>query len=359
MSAEVPTLFTPLTLRGLTLRNRIGITPMCQYSAGSDGRPTDWHLMHLGQFAAGGAGLVIAEATAVLPEGRLSPQDTGLWDDDQAAAWRRIVDFLHANETPVGVQLVHAGRKASTEPPWRRTAYVPADRGGWRAVGPSPVAFGALPAPAELDLAGIGEVVDAFAAATRRAQDAGFDVVEIHAAHGYLLHSFLSPLANRRDDRYGGPFENRCRLLLEVVDAVRAAWPDDRPLFVRISATDWAEGGWTIDESVLLAGMLRQRGVDLVDCSSGGVVHDAVIPVEPGYQAQFAARVRQESGLATAAVGLITKPEHADRLIREGQADLVLLGREALRSPRWPLLAAASLGHDQEWPEQYRTATPR
>lgn len=359
MSADDLSLFSPLSLRGLTLKNRIGITPMCQYSAGSDGRPGDWHLMHLGQFAAGGAGLVIAEATAVLPEGRLSPQDTGLWHDDQAAAWQRVVRFMHENDTPVGVQLVHAGRKASTEPPWRRTAFVPPDRGGWATVGPSAISFGALPAPATLDRGGIARVVEAFAAATRRAVSARFDVVEIHAAHGYLLHAFLSPLSNQRGDEYGGSFENRSRLLMEVVHAVRASWPAERPLFVRISATDWVDGGWTPDDSVRLARLLGDSGVDLVDCSSGGAVPDAVIPAEPGYQTQFSARIRTEAGVPTAAVGLITDPTQADELIRSGAADLVLLGREALRSPRWPLLAAQALGHDQEWPAPYRTAARR
>lgn len=359
MSDETTTLVTPLTLRGLTLPNRTWISAMCQYSAGADGVPTTWHTVHLGQFATGGAGLVLTEATAVVPEGRLSPRDTGLWDDRQAEAWKEVVNFAHTQSTAIGVQLAHAGRKASTRPPWHGTAYVDPGDGGWRTEGPSTLPFGALPPPRELDLARIDEIVEAFAASARRAVAAGFDVVELHAAHGYLLHSFLSPLSNHRTDEYGGSFACRSRLLLRVVEAVRTQWPEDRPLFVRISATDWVEAGWTVDDSVALAGVLATRGVDLIDCSSGGSVPDAVIALGPGYQVPFAARVRAEAGIFTAAVGLITEPQQAADLLAEGAADAVFLGRAALRSPRWPLLAAAELGLDAAWPVQYETARPR
>lgn len=330
---------------------------MCQYSAGPDGVPSDWHLVHLGSFAVGGAGLVLTEATAVLPEGRLSPADTGLWDDEQTQAWSRVVRFLHAQGASAGAQLVHAGRKASTSPPWEGTTPVPAVDGGWRAVGPSAVPFGRLPAPSALDEGGIADVVDAFRRSALRAMDAGFDVVEIHAAHGYLLHQFLSPLVNARTDAYGGDFAGRTRLLLKVTSAVRDVWPDDRPLFVRVSATDWVAGGWDVDQTVALSRLLAERGVDLVDCSSGGAVPGADIPVEPGYQVGFAARVRAEAGIATAAVGLLTTAVQAEQVVATGRADAVLLGRELLRQPRWPLLAAAELGvADAPWPRQYEGA---
>ncbi|MGX6449621.1 NADH:flavin oxidoreductase/NADH oxidase [Patulibacter sp. S7RM1-6] len=354
---DPPDLFSPLTLRGLTLRNRIAVSPMCQYSA-EDGVPNDWHLVHLASRAVGGAGLVIAEATGVSPEGRISPQDLGLWNDEQTAAFRRIVDQIHAHGAAAGIQLAHAGRKASTFRPWEEDgrAEVPADRGGWTTVAPSAEAFAdGYPVPVALDAEGIREVRDDFVAATERAAAAGFDVVEVHAAHGYLLHEFLSPLSNHRTDEYGGDFAGRTRLLLEIVDAVRAAWGEERPLLARISATDWVEGGWSAEDSVRLAGELRERGVDLVDVSSGGNVAAAPIPVGSGYQTALAATVRG-AGIRTGAVGLITAPEQADAIVRTGQADLVLLARELLRDPYWPLHAAKALRRPAPVPVQYARA---
>lgn len=346
-------------MRDRTFVNRAWVSPMCQYSAGTDGRPADWHLVHLGQFAVGGAGLVLTEATAVLPEGRLSPADTGLWDDGQAQDWGRIVRFLHAQGSGVGVQLVHAGRKASTTPPWEGQRPVFHGDNGWDTVAPSPVAFGALPVPRALDQHGIDAVVAAFRASAERALLADFDVIELHAAHGYLLHQFLSPLTNLRTDGYGGTFTGRTRLLLEVVRAVREVWPESRPLFVRVSATDWVQGGWNADDTVALAQLLVSEGVDLLDCSSGGAVHDAVVPVGPGYQVAFAARVRWEAGMLSAAVGLICTPAEAEQVLADGSADAVLLGRAVLREPHWPLLAASALGVDVPWPQQYEGARPR
>jgi len=331
---------------------------MCQYSAAADGLPRDWHLVHLGQFAVGGAGLVMTEASAVLPEGRLSPADTGLWDDAQAQAWAPVVRFLQEHGSRAGIQLVHAGRKASAAPPWEGQVHVPPADGGWPTVAPSAIAFGSLPAPTALDAAGIARVIDAFRAAAARALQAGFDVVELHAAHGYLLHEFLSPISNTRTDAYGGDFDGRTRLLREVSRAVREVWPDDRPLFVRVSATDWIEGGWDGDATVALARLLADDGVDLLDCSTGGVVRDAVIPTGPRYQVAYAARVRAETGMPTAAVGLITDPHDAEAVLAEGAADAVMLGRAVLREPHWPLLAAAELGVDVTWPRQYDGAKP-
>ncbi len=349
-------LFDPLTLRGTTFRNRVWVSPMCQYSS-TDGRPDDWHLVHLGSLARGGAGLVLTEATAVSPEGRISPADAGIWTDEQAAGLGRITRFVHSQGAQAGIQLAHAGRKASTAPPFGPgSGYVgPAD-GGWATVAASALPFGRLPAPHALTAAEIAGVVADFAAATRRALAAGFDVVELHAAHGYLLHGFLSPLANRRSDSYGGSFENRLRFPLEVVDAVRAAWPADRPLFVRVSASDWADGGWTLADTIELARRLREHGVDLLDCSSGGAVPDARIEVGPGYQVPFAAAVRRESGLPTGAVGMITEVKQAADIIATGEADAVLLARALLRDPHWPLHAAAELGGDLRWPDQYLRA---
>lgn len=353
-------LFEPLRIRGVELRNRVGVSPMCQYSA-RDGFAGDWHLVHLGSFAIGGAGLVISEATAVVPEGRISPHDLGIWDDAHVPMLRRITDFVHAQGAVAGIQLAHAGRKASTWRPWQGSGAVPSEEGGWTDVwAPSPIPFSdTYPKPRELTEEGIRRVIDAFRAAAGRAVEAGFRVAEVHAAHGYLLHQFLSPLSNRRTDRYGGSFENRIRLPLEVVAAVREVWPEHLPLFVRISATDWVEGGWNVEESVAFARLLKEYGVDLVDCSSGGLVPDARIAVGPGYQVPFAERVRREAGVPTAAVGLITEPEQADRILREGQADMVLLARELLRQPHWPLLAAHRLGVDVPWPPQYERARPR
>lgn len=352
-----PHLFAPIRLRDVQARNRVWAAPMCQYSA-TDGVPNDWHLVHLGSLARGGAGLVLTEATAVSPEGRISPADTGIWDDDQRAAWSRIVTFLHGQGAVAAMQLAHAGRKASTRPPFAGRGAVPVGEGGWRPVGPSEVAFPGLPAPEPLDEAGIDAVVDDFARATERALAAGFDAVEVHAAHGYLLHEFLSPLSNRRTDAYGGSFENRARLLMRVVGGVRGVLPPGAPLLVRISATDWVDGGWTLDDSVALAALLREAGVDLVDVSSGGNAPTDV-PVEPGYQVPFARRLRREAGVATGAVGLISEPKQAEEVLAEGSADVVLLARALLREPHWPLRAAHELGADPEtvpWPPQYQRA---
>jgi 2,4-dienoyl-CoA reductase-like NADH-dependent reductase (Old Yellow Enzyme family) len=357
---HVTHLFAPVVLRGLTVRNRVWVAPMCQYSA-VDGVPNDWHLVHLGSFARGGAGMVMTEAAAVSPEGRISPADAGLWNDEQRDAWARIVGFVHGQGAGAAVQLAHAGRKASTRPPFEGGGSVPPEDGGWETVGPSAVAFPGLPAPRELTREEIDRVVDDFGRAAERAVAAGFDAVEIHAAHGYLLHEFLSPLSNLRDDEYGGSLENRARLLLRVVAAVRAVVPGTAPVLVRISATDWAEGGWTADDSVALARLLREAGVDLVDVSSGGNAR-ADIPVEPGYQVPFARRLREEAGIATGAVGLITEPRQAEQVLADGSADVVLLARAMLREPHWPLRAARELGvavgEGVDWPRQYLRAVP-
>ncbi|WLT32371.1 NADH:flavin oxidoreductase/NADH oxidase [Geothrix sp. PMB-07] len=350
-------LFQPLTLRGLTLPNRIAVSPMCQYSS-VEGLPTDWHLVHYGGLAQGGAGLVIAEAAAVLPEGRITADDLGIWNGAQAEALARIVRFMHAQGAVSGIQLAHAGRKASTPAPWKGSGgSIPVSAGGWTPVGPSALPFDATWAvPTVLDEAGLQGVIRAFADAARRSLDAGFLVAEIHAAHGYLLHQFLSPLSNRREDRYGGSFENRTRLLKEVTEAVRGVWPERLPLFVRLSATDWSEGGWNLEQSIELAKALKGLGVDLVDCSSGGLVPRAEIPLGPGYQVPFAARIRAEAGLPTGAVGLITDPEQAEQILAQESADLVLLARELLRDSRWPLRAAQVLGAEVPWPAPYARA---
>jgi 2,4-dienoyl-CoA reductase-like NADH-dependent reductase (Old Yellow Enzyme family) len=349
-------LFQPLTLRGLTLPNRIAVSPMCQYSS-RDGLPSDWHLVHLGGLAQGGAGLVFTEAAAVLPEGRISPEDLGLWNEAQASALAPIARFIAAQGAVPGIQLAHAGRKASTFAPWRGSGSVPAAAGGWTPVAPSALPFDpAWTVPAALDESGIRRVRQAFVEAARRALEAGFLVAELHAAHGYLLHQFLSPLSNRRTDAYGGSFENRTRLVREVAADLRAAWPERLPLLVRISATDWVEGGWNLDESVDLAKALKALGVDLVDTSSGGLSPQQKIALGPGYQVPFAARIRAEAGIPTGAVGLITEPEQAERILAEGSADLVLLARELLRNPRWPLHAAQALGAETPWPVQYARA---
>jgi len=355
----MPHLFEPLALRSLTLAHRVVVSPMCQYSS-VDGFSTDWHLVHLGSRAVGGAALVFTEAAAVTAEGRISPQDLGVYDDRHVEGLERIVRFVHSQGAAAGIQLAHAGRKASTARPWEGgRAVAPAD-GGWEPVGPTAAPFSATyPVPRELTITEIADVVAAFRAAATRARAAGFDVAEIHAAHGYLIHEFLSPLVNTRTDEYGGSYDNRVRLCLEVVDAVRSVWPENLPVFVRLSATDWKEGGWDIEPSVELARRLRDRGVDLVDCSSGGAVADVKIAVGPGYQVAFAERIRREAGIATGAVGLITDPAQADTIVRTGQADCVLLARELLRDPYWPLHAAQALGHVVPWPKQYvRAAGP-
>ncbi|SCE78883.1 2,4-dienoyl-CoA reductase [Micromonospora haikouensis] len=351
-------LFTPLALRAVTLPNRVALAPMCQYSAGPDGLPTDWHRVHLGSRAVGGAGLVLTEATAVVPEGRISPQDVGLWSDAHVDAWRPVTAFVAAQGAVPAVQLAHAGFKASTYRPWApRRGGVPDAEGGWAPVGPGAEPF--VPdyrVPTALDEAGIAGVVEAFATAAGRAVDAGFAAVEIHAAHGYLLHEFLSPLTNHRADGWGGDRAGRMRLALEVARAVRATVGESVPVLTRISATDWTEGGWTVEDSVVLAGELAAAGVDLVDASSGGAAPRATIPVGPGYQVPLAARIRREAGVATGAVGLIVEPEQAEQIVAGGEADLVLLGRELLRDPYWPRRAAAKLGATPDWPAQYERA---
>jgi 2,4-dienoyl-CoA reductase-like NADH-dependent reductase (Old Yellow Enzyme family) len=356
----MPGLFDPLTIRDLTFANRVFVSPMCQYSS-ENGYANDWHFVHLGSRAVGGAGLVLTEATAVLPEGRISPQDLGFWEDGHIEMLAKIVGFIHEQGSIAGMQLAHAGRKASTSRPWEGHDAVPESEGGWtKVVAPSAIPFSeTYPMPQELTGDGIREVIDAFAAAARRACQAGFRVVEIHAAHGYLIHEFLSPLSNKREDEYGGSFENRTRLCREVVTAVRAAWPKELPLFIRISATDWVEGGWTIEESVRLTGDLKEKGVDFVDCSSGGNALHAKIPVGPGYQTKFAERIRREAGIMTGAVGMITSPEQADHIIQTGQADAVIMAREFLRDPYWPLRAARELEQATAWPVQYLRAAPK
>jgi 2,4-dienoyl-CoA reductase-like NADH-dependent reductase (Old Yellow Enzyme family) len=351
-------LFDPLKLRDVTFSNRIGIPPMCQYSA-TDGVASDWHFIHYGSRAVGGAALMIVEATAVVPEGRISPGDLGLWDEHHIEPLSRIARFAEQHGCVAAVQLAHAGRKASVGLGWQAQRTLPGSEGGWSTVAPSPIAFGdGYDVPQAMDATAIERVMTSFAAAARRARVAGFKVVEIHAAHGYLLHQFLSPLSNQRTDAYGGSFENRTRLLREVVAAVRAEWPESLPLLIRISATDWVDGGWNADESVELCRQLRNLGVDLVDVSTAGLVPTAVIPAGPGFQTEFAERIRKEVGLPTAAVGLITSPAQADHIVRSGQADMVLLGREILRDPYWPLHAARELGKQLAWPQQYLRAAP-
>jgi 2,4-dienoyl-CoA reductase-like NADH-dependent reductase (Old Yellow Enzyme family) len=356
----MPGVFDPLTIRSLTFANRVFVSPMCQYSS-ENGYANDWHLVHLGSRAVGGAGLILTEATAVLPEGRISPQDLGIWEDGHLEMLSRIAGFVHERGSVAGMQLAHAGRKASTSRPWEGHDAVPESEGGWKkVVAPSALPFSeTYPMPQALTRDGIPEVVDAFAAAARRACQAGFRVIEIHAAHGYLIHEFLSPLSNKRDDDYGGSFENRTRLCREVVTAVRAVWPKELPLFVRISATDWVDDGWNIDESVKLAGQLKQMGVDLIDCSSGGNALHAKIPVGPGYQTAFAARIRREAEIMTGAVGMITSAAQAEHIIRTGQADAVIMAREFLRHPYWPLQAAEELEQPIAWPVQYLRAGPK
>ncbi len=349
-------LFTPLKIRGVTLRNRIAVSPMCQYSA-EDGFATDWHLVHLGSRAVGGAGLVIMEATAVEPRGRISPADVGIWKDEHIEPLARVTRFLRANGAAPGIQLAHAGRKASTAAPWSGGGVLSEGAGGWQPVAPSPVPFHpGGPPPRELSKGEIIAAADAFRSAAVRAREAGFEVAEIHAAHGYLIHQFLSPLSNRRTDEYGGAFENRTRFALEVIRAVRSAWPENLPLFLRISATDWVEGGWDVDQSVELARRARELGVDLIDCSSGGASPDQKIALGPGYQVPFAERIRREAGILTGAVGLITSAEQAAEIVRCGQADIVLLARQFLRDPYFPLHAARELEEYVDPPMQYLRA---
>jgi 2,4-dienoyl-CoA reductase-like NADH-dependent reductase (Old Yellow Enzyme family) len=350
-------LFSQLNVRDLTLRNRIMVSPMCQYSS-IDGFANDWHLVHLGSRAVGGAAIVLTEAAAVTPEGRISPADLGIWSDNHIEMLARIFRLVGEHGAVPGMQLAHAGRKASTAEPWKGGGPVSERDGGWTPIlAPSPIPFrDGWQVPRSMTRDDIAAVVAAFRDAARRALDAGARLIELHAAHGYLLHEFLSPLANERQDDYGGSFDNRTRIVREVVDAVRAVWPERLPLFVRISATDWADGGWTIDDSIALARQLKSHGVDLIDCSSGGNVPQARIPLGPGYQVPFAERVRRESGMMTGAVGLITEPAQAEQILHTGQADLIILARALLRNPYWPLHAARVLGEDVKPPVQYLRA---
>ena len=354
----MPNLLDPFTLRGVTMRNRIGVSPMCQYSS-EDGKATDWHLVHLGSRAVGGAGLIISEATAVEPRGRISPADAGLWSDEQIEPQARINRFLIAHGAVPAIQLAHAGRKACTARPWEGGEFLSKAQGGWEIVGPSPIPFNEnAPPPHELTLAQISEIQNAFVAATARAVQAGFQMLEIHGAHGYLIHSFHSPLSNARRDEYGGTFENRIRFTLETARLVRPKWPDGKPLAVRLSCTDWFEGGWTLEESIELAKKLKAEGVDLIDCSSGGGTPKARVPAGASFQVPLAEAVRRQAGIPTAAVGLITDPMQADEIIRNGRADLVLLAREMLRNPYWPVQAARALGKADklQLPVQYARA---
>jgi len=358
---ELPmNLFDPFIQRSLTLRNRLVVGPMCEYSA-CDGLPNDWHLVHLGSRAVGGAGAVIAEATAVSAQGRISAQDTGLWNQAQVEAWRPITRFIKAQGAIAGVQLAHAGRKASTLRPWNGHGPIPAGQGDWITVAPSALPFDAgWHVPQALDEAGIRAVIADFREAARRALEAGFELIELHAAHGYLLHQFLSPLSNRRSDRYAGSFDNRSRLAREVIAAVREVWPDELPLWLRISATDWASAdsppGWEIEQSVQLARAVGPLGVDLIDVSSGGLLPHATIPLGPGYQVPFAARIRRETGIATGALGLITEADQAAAIVERGEADVVVVARESLRDPYFPRRAARELGAKIDAPVQYQRA---
>ena len=352
-------LFDPLAIREAKFANRVFVSPMCQYSS-DDGYANDWHFVHLGSRAVGGAGLVLTEATAVLPEGRISPQDLGIWADEHIEMLTRIVRFIHEQGSVAGMQLAHAGRKASTHRPWEAPGAISESEGGWKVIAPSAVRFADnYPMPYALTTDGIQKVIAAFAAAARRACQAGFRALEIHAAHGYLIHEFLSPLSNRREDDYGGSFENRTRLCREIVAAVRSSWPKELPLFLRISATDWIEGGWDVDESVKLARQLKPIGVDLIDCSSGGNVPHATIPAGTGYQTMFSERIRREAGIMTGAVGMITSPVQAEHIIRTEQADAVIMAREFLRDPYWALRAARELDQTIPWPVQYLRAAPK
>jgi 2,4-dienoyl-CoA reductase-like NADH-dependent reductase (Old Yellow Enzyme family) len=350
-------LFTPLQLRSITLKNRILVSPMCQYSS-IDGFTNDWHLVHLGSRAVGGAALVFTEATSVSPEGRITPDDLGIWKDEHIDGLKRITTFIEAQGSVPGIQLAHAGRKASHTSPWKGNALIPVDEGGWQTIAPSAIPFSDTYAmPAELSKEGIRQTVADFKAATARALAAGFKVVEIHAAHGYLINEFLSPLSNKRTDEYGGSFDNRCRFLLEIIAAVQEVWPTELPLFVRISASDWVDGGWTIEDSVELAKILKNKNIDLIDCSSGGTTPDAKIAVGPGYQVPFAEQVRKEAGIMTGAVGIIVSATQSEAILGSGQADLILMAREFLRDPYFPMHAAREQGVDIEWPNQYVRAT--
>lgn len=346
-------LFSPLTLRSVTFANRVFVSPMCQYSS-ENGMPNEWHFVHLGSRAVGGAGLVCVEAAGVTPEGRITPWDAGIWSQPHADAWRPIAQFIRAYGSVPAIQIAHAGRKASCNKPWSGGKPLAPAEGGWEALGPSAVAFGHYPVPRAMTLAEIRATVGDFERAARLSHDAGFDVLEVHGAHGYLLHSFCSPLSNLRTDEYGGTLENRIRLPLEVARAVRAAWPDDKPVFYRISASDWYDGGWDLAQATVLCRELKAIGVDLVDCSSGGNIHDQKIVLGPGYQVPFAAAIRRDASVATAAVGLITEAVQAEQIVAHGQADAVVLARALLRDPYWPRHAARALGVAMPWPDPYK-----
>jgi len=351
-------LFSPLEIKRITLKNRITVSPMCQYSS-VDGFANDWHLVHLGSRAVGGAGLIISEAAAVSPEGRISPQDLGIWKDEHIEKLAQITNFLSQHGTVPGIQLAHAGRKASTATPWLGRRKVNPEDGGWQPVAPSAIAFSeTYPMPVELDQEGIDKVILDFTNAAKRALDAGFKVIEIHAAHGYLVHQFLSPLSNHRTDSYGGSFENRIRFLLQIIESVKKVWPSDLPIFVRISATDWAEGGWNIEESVKLALQLKELGIDLIDVSTGGLVTHQKIPVGPAYQLPFASRIKEETGILTGTVGMITNSVQSETILVNEDADLIIMAREILRNPYFPLQAAKELHEDIKWPIQYERSKP-
>ncbi len=349
-------LLSPLTIKAITFRNRIVISPMCQYSA-VDGFANDWHLAHYGSRAVGGAALIIQEATGVSPEARISPGDLGLYKEEHIEMLQRITSFIHQHGAVAGIQLAHAGRKAGCAKPWDGGKQLKENEGGWKTVSASALAFNPEDsAPEALDLNGINKVIDDFKVAAQRSLQAGYKLIEIHAAHGYLIHQFLSPLSNHRSDNYGGSFENRIRLLLEIVKAIQTVWPQNLPLFVRISSTDWAEGGWNVDEAVKLSSILKQNGVDLIDCSSGGLVPHQKISLGPGYQVAFAERIKKETGILTGAVGLITEAQQAEEILEKGQADLILIARASLRDPYFALNAAKILGDDIKWPLQYTRA---
>ncbi|WP_367864919.1 NADPH dehydrogenase NamA [Pedobacter sp. WC2423] len=352
-------LLSPLTIKNISLKNRIVVSPMCQYSA-EDGYANDWHLVHLGSRAVGGAALIIQEATAVSPIGRISPGDLGIWSDGHVPVLKRITSFIHQQGSIAGIQLAHAGRKASFDLPWNGGKQILEKDGGWKTVAPSAIPFHDHDEP-PIALTGsdIEKIKADFRSATLRSIEAGYQVIEIHAAHGYLFHQFFSPLSNKRTDEYGGSFENRIRLLLEVVDIVREVWTTEKPLFVRISATDWAEKGWSPEDSIQLSAILKTKDVDLIDCSSGGNIHYQEIPLFPGYQVQFSASIRKETGMLTGAVGLITEAKQAEEILQEGKADLILLARELLRDAYFPLHAAFELDDEIKWPDQYVRAKPR
>lgn len=351
-------IFDEIKIRDLVIPNRIWLSPMCQYSA-TDGLPNSWHFVHLGKFAMGKVGLIMTEASGISATARSTRHDTGIWNDEQVHAWRPIVDFVHEQGSTIGIQLWHAGQKGSTTTPWQGQDYVSEAEGGWEAAAPSAIAFGKLPSPRPISIVEMKETVTLYRAAAKRALDANFDVVEIHAAHGYLIHSFLSPITNHRTDEYGGSFENRIRFLLEVVEAIREVWPSSHPLFLRTSSHDWIEGGWSTEENSELATILLTKGVDLIDCSSGGIKADIKYAVEAGYQVRFSEDIKRSSEMLTCAVGMITAPEMAEEIVRAGKADAVMLGRELLRDPNWVLHAATTLGHDMEWLNQYKQAKPR